>query len=229
MTCKLCTKDLELQNSHIIPEFFYKNSYDDKGRAHRFWSNDKAPKNNIYEQKGLREKLLCKPCEGIINDKFERDFSRYWYRDENMPTSIPIGGVASITFDPDLLKGLLLSVLWRASVAQGEYFKSASLGKKHEAQIRDILNDKASLSSYSHYKIMGYVVTYDTGKVVTDLVCTPTRRIINGHSFYFTTMGGIQWIIKVSSHDALEYSTYFMEDSGLLLLPQKHFKKCMIV
>jgi hypothetical protein len=224
MTCKLCGNDSELQKSHIIPEFFYKDSYDQKGRAHRFLSSDNSPKTNVYEQKGLREKLLCKTCEGIINDDFERDFHKFWYQNNNSPSFLDIEGITTVTFNPDLLKGLLLSILWRASIAEGDYFKSVSLGKKHETQIRNIIRKVTPISHYSNYKVIGSVITDDTGLVVKDLVTMPTKISLSGNVFYSTIFGGVEWMVKVSSHDAPDYSALFMDDTGMLQLQQKHFR-----
>src|SRR6266568_922828 len=61
--CKLCRKPEELQDSHIISEFFYKLIYDSNPRRFRVISADSAVPVQ-YEQKGLREPLLCKSCEG---------------------------------------------------------------------------------------------------------------------------------------------------------------------
>ena len=61
MNCKLCLKQKDLQKSHLIPEFFYKPLYDEK---HRFHVLTTTPEDkNIFEQKGIREKLLCYDCE----------------------------------------------------------------------------------------------------------------------------------------------------------------------
>ena len=60
--CALCRKNEELQNSHIIPEFYYKMVYDQVPRRFRVVSTESIVPDR-YEQKGLREKLLCKNCE----------------------------------------------------------------------------------------------------------------------------------------------------------------------
>ena len=54
-TCKLCNKERELRNSHIVPEFFYKEIYDEK---HRIFPRKEGRKYGQM-QKGYREPLLC--------------------------------------------------------------------------------------------------------------------------------------------------------------------------
>ena len=68
MKCALCNEDKKLSNSHIIPEFIYAHSgiYDDKHR-YNVLSSD-AEQSNKFEQKGVREKLLCKDCEAKLSD-----------------------------------------------------------------------------------------------------------------------------------------------------------------
>ena len=62
--CKLClNENVELQNSHIIPEFMYQRLYNDQPKRYYIIKiNDKSQSKRI-EQKGIREKLLCKDCE----------------------------------------------------------------------------------------------------------------------------------------------------------------------
>ena len=65
MRCKLCLKERNLCNSHIIPEFMYKPLYDTLHRYHMisFESDEK----NKYLRKGIREPLLCFDCEQHIS------------------------------------------------------------------------------------------------------------------------------------------------------------------
>lgn len=76
MICKLCGNKNELRNSHIIPEFFYRPLYDSK---HRF---NVIPlsvgERKRFEQKGLREKLLCDKCEQQIS-QYENHVRKVFY------------------------------------------------------------------------------------------------------------------------------------------------------
>jgi hypothetical protein len=60
--CALCKVNGDLQRSHIIPEFFYKMVYEAQPRRLRVVSAEPSVPER-YEQKGLRESLLCRACE----------------------------------------------------------------------------------------------------------------------------------------------------------------------
>jgi len=64
MSCALCQSESPLQNSHIIPEFFYKQLYDNIHRFHIVSNQSSKPER--FGQKGFREKLLCSSCEQKI-------------------------------------------------------------------------------------------------------------------------------------------------------------------
>lgn len=51
----------ELRKSHILPEFFYVETYDEKHRAIQVTSQ--PGEKEMFIQKGEREKLLCGDCE----------------------------------------------------------------------------------------------------------------------------------------------------------------------
>jgi hypothetical protein len=55
-TCALCLNDGILRASHIIPEFIDAPIYDDKHRMTLLETDDRNPS---FEQKGIREQLLC--------------------------------------------------------------------------------------------------------------------------------------------------------------------------
>jgi hypothetical protein len=64
--CRLCTNTRALMESHVSPEFLYQDVYDPKHRFVMVPTAEKAKKAQ-YEQKGLRERLLCRSCEGRLS------------------------------------------------------------------------------------------------------------------------------------------------------------------
>ena len=84
--CAGCNNKKMLQNSHIIPEFFYRYVYT---KDHKFIliSSDNEDKLKI-SQKGFREKLLCKDCENYLA-KFEKITAEFFneivYQKYNTP------------------------------------------------------------------------------------------------------------------------------------------------
>jgi len=79
--CRLCTRQRELCNSHIIPEFMWRPLYDKKSRAVAL-DGGSGTKRTL--QKGLREHMLCRDCEKILQ-KDERWFSLYWFQKCPLP------------------------------------------------------------------------------------------------------------------------------------------------
>jgi hypothetical protein len=69
MHCALCCEEADLRASHIIPEFMFKPLYGED--YHRFHVLS-AQARNRYEQKGIREKLLCEACEQrfSVNERY---------------------------------------------------------------------------------------------------------------------------------------------------------------
>ena len=133
VVCALCTVNGDLQNSHIIPEFFYKLTYDAKPRRFHVVSATPSERES-FEQKGLRERLLCRACE--------QEFGRW----ESYAKSalIDAKGVTitrhkdRITFhnlDYRQFRLFQLSLLWRMGVSTLPFFKDVALGP-HEEKLR---------------------------------------------------------------------------------------------
>lgn len=62
-TCRLCQKQAELQNSHILPAFAFRWLKESAGNGHiRFGENI-----NQRVQDGMKRYWLCTTCEGILN------------------------------------------------------------------------------------------------------------------------------------------------------------------
>jgi hypothetical protein len=192
--CRLCQKDKELMNSHILPEFIYKPLYDDK---HRFYIiSTYEQRGRAKEQKGIRERLLCLECEQHI--------SRY----ENYARKVLFGGV-EIAFrneregivlsgiDYELFKLFQLSVLWRASVCSHKMFENVALGP-HESTIQHMIlaNEPGPIAKYCCVMMAMKL----GGDSVSDLIEQPERRRLKGRIVYRFTFGSIAWIYFVCSH-----------------------------
>ena len=67
-TCTLCGAEDAIEESHVLSEFMYLETYDTKHRAVSI-SNDPSQRKPMFVQKGIREPLLGLSCEAA--------FSRY--------------------------------------------------------------------------------------------------------------------------------------------------------
>ncbi len=193
MKCKLCKSEKNLMKSHVIPEFLYAPLYDDK---HRFHVLSAKGKYHQYEQKGLREKLLCNECEGKLNVN-ETYCSRVFRGAEgvNVKQNGGLLYVSGLNYQKFKLFGM--SIVWRAGVSNLKMFEKVSLGP-HEERLRALLN----LNDHGFPHEYGFVIS----PLIQDhlesmgLIVQPTKSRISGCVCYRFVFGGLAWAFIVSSH-----------------------------
>jgi hypothetical protein len=152
--CRLCGKDGELVDSHIIPKAFHRDlKGGSDGAPIIIGTNPLAfPKRNpggIYE-----EDLLCRPCEerfGPWDDygaqcliqNYARDVQPLNFNGEELAYKFP-------TWDEERLRMFALSLLWRAAVTTNETFSAVTLGP-HLARLteRILAGDPGSADDFS--------------------------------------------------------------------------------
>jgi hypothetical protein len=136
--CRLCLREVELCDSHIIPEFLYSKMYDDK---HRFTAMSADPiRAERYFQKGLREKLLCKDCECrfSVNENYARGifFGGACFSTACELNLMKLAGVGYRKF-----RLFELSLLWRMGISTDAFFADVRLGPFEEDLRFKLLND----------------------------------------------------------------------------------------
>jgi hypothetical protein len=136
--CKLCKKEAKLRYSHILPEFFYSNMYDEKHRALKVASDEKER----YFQKGIREYLLCQECETKLS-RYEGYAAKLIREIPNFSPDTSGLFLYSENVDYLRLKLFQLSIIWRASISKDRMFESVKLGR-HEEKIRKMLDEAKS-------------------------------------------------------------------------------------
>jgi hypothetical protein len=193
-TCRLCLKEGELKNSHIIPEFVYSPLYDEKHRFHVL-SNVKV-RGPAKLQKGIREYLLCGECEAALS-KHERYVSvilsgRFAVRSSRNGKLVSLEGL-----DYKQFRLFGLSVLWRASVSSLQMFEQVKLGP-HEEVLRQMLLTEDPGRPNQYPFMLAPIVHGD--EVQTDLIMQPTWARAEGHYSYRFVFGGLAWVYLVSSH-----------------------------
>jgi hypothetical protein len=204
--CRLCLQQTTLRNSHILPEFFYLNLYDQLHRAVNVPSNAKEK----IIQKGLREYLLCQKCETKFS-KYERYASRLL---QGIPKFLkdPSGCfVYSDKVNYKNFKLFQLSLLWRASVSKE--FVQVNLGK-HEEKVRRML-DEETPGSFLDYGC--WLVMYPNPKKIKRIIWSPATVKLDGHNGYKFMIGDLMWYFFVTSHKPkTEFRSFFLQESGLL-------------
>lgn len=207
MTCALCHGDDTLLLSHVIPEFLYRQLYDDKHQLHLFSSEDSKPRRF---QKGIRERLLCARCEKQLS-KYER------YASLVFSGRIPVwsqrkGNLIRIEgLDYKRFRLFGLSVLWRAGVSKHRMFESVRLGR-HEEVLRQLVlrEDPGRPDQYGSF--LSPLV--QEGADVLDLMGYPTRARLDNHLCYHFVFGGLIWTFVVSRHQLPRVRDAFVNEKG---------------
>lgn len=212
MTCGLCGAAKPLMNSHILPEFLYRGIYDEK---HRTLVLSAGGQTRVL-QKGLRERLLCDQCEGLIQ-RYEHYFAGVWFKRWNVPSLRHEETFELTGLDYTRFKLLVLSVVWRAAVSTLPEFNEASLGSHEEAIRRMLLRgDAASEADYT--VVTGLLVHPETGLREDIVVMPPARIRVNRHWAIRTVFGGAAWTVFTTSHRTKPYEDLGIREDGSLRL-----------
>ena len=205
-TCKLCRRERELCESHIIPEFVYAPLYDEGGKMVGFRFGEKGIRSRLL-QMGLREPLLCAECEQLINHDYEQPNVAFWrslaahesaLEPSWTPFTAPSGdsGVFVRGADYSSFKLFLLSMLWRASVSALPEFHDVRLGP-YEEPIRRMLLER-SPGTKADYPCIVFLFK-EPGAILP-----PKRQRANGHLMYHFILTTVQVWIFVSGHVSQE-------------------------
>ncbi len=214
MPCSLCLNERVLRNSHIIPEFLYSPGYDEK---HRLIKIQKNTQKTNYEQKGLREKLLCDKCETLLNDRFEKYFDNLWRN--NFPKVASGSELVFKKLDYTRFKLFLLSILWRASVSKKDAFRKISLGDKHENNIRKMILEN-NPSNPEIYPVMAQILVHpETNIAIEGVIMSPITNRFDGKISYTFLFGGCSWNYVVSSHPVKGLGEYAIDREGTFVMP----------
>lgn len=222
MNCKLCQKSASLQKSHIIPEFVFSSLYDDMHRMNVVSSRKQKPR--PYEQKGLREKLLCIECETKLSQLELYAKTAF----DGKPTERPLARVIIVKgVDYKKFKLFLLSILWRASISSLEFFSEVSLGR-HEEILRKMILAGDSGSSVK-YGIVPFALV-DGHRIETGIVMQPSREKMFGQVGYRFIFGGFLWTYFVSRISAPDSVKPFLplEDNTLCIV-ESEYAECGLI
>lgn len=198
--CALCLQPKPLCQSHIIPEFCYRPSYDAKHRG--LESSSRAPKSRFL-QKGKRERLLCADCDNVVVGRYEKHFKESWFDKPALPHVIsgPLVSVRGI--DYALFKLFHLSVLWRAGESSLPEFSNVSLGP-HADKLRQMLWT-GDAGPEEAYPVIGAVIVLDSGEVVYDLITAPLRFRQGAFTRYYMCYAGCEWHFIVNRRTSADH------------------------
>jgi len=192
MHCRLCNREAELRNSHIVPEFLYKPMYDDK---HRFLLISSDPnRREEFIQKGLREKLLCHQCEQRFS-VWENYGRGVIYGGAMLRTKQEPGCLRLKDVDYAKFRLFLHSLLWRMSVSEHHFFAAVNLGPYEEKLRLMLMADDPGDECRFPCLINGVLMNGQAGNWFL-----PADRVkCFGLHSYRVVLGGMLFIFFVSS------------------------------
>lgn len=210
--CRLCGEVRPLRKSHVLPEFVYRPLYDDHHRfyvmdARTGWSSRRA-------QKGLTDRLLCDACEQFLSpyEKYAAEVmtGRSSAKVRQFGTRVHVSGL-----DYPRFKLFLLSVLWRSSATQQEFFKFVSLGP-HEERIRQMILERRPGRSEEY----GCAVVFASlsQESLADTIFNPEAFRWAGRRFYKLFFAGAAWCFYCDSRRPPDHCRrLFLREDGTLL------------
>ena len=180
--CKLCQKEKELRNSHILPEFMYQNVYDDQPK--RFYSlnvdlHEQAKSKSHIEQKGIREYLLCNECEGLLS-KYEDYAAETIYgkrlgnkahivkQSETPDQEYFVYEYAGFSYRD--FKIFSMSLLWRLIVSKSFDTPDVSPGITEKLRLAILIEDPLD---YDDFGCLLQIIKFKKGEIVKKFILQP--------------------------------------------------------
>lgn len=219
-TCRLCQENRKLLKSHIIPEWAYESMYDEKHRIFQISSESERNKRDKF--KGEYEHLLCQVCEDSTAkwDDYARAviFSKPGEKTYGLMTSGIEGAIQVENVDYKIFKLFQLSLLWRASVSNREFFSKVELGP-HENTIREMLiaEDPGNPETFGCIML---AIMKSPKELMHEMITQPEQFRTSSHRWYKFLFAGCGWMFVVSSHKKqFKYKNLFLSPSEPLIIP----------
>lgn len=199
MICKLCAQQKKLIKAHIIPEFMYKEIYDEdhlfyKLRLENLGKNSKIPTGE-YDKS-----ILCESCDNVSIGQLESyaakvyeegggtNANKLFYQDWNT-TILHVTNI-----DYEKFKLFLLSILWKSSMTKREFFKDVNLGP-YENTIREMIinRDPKEQADFPCLMIECRADVPWTSQLITQ----PTMIKMNNRTVYRYLLNGIMYFYYI--------------------------------
>jgi len=190
--CRLCKRLMDLQLSHIIPEFFYRPIYDEK---HRLFPRVGGAVQGPPLQKGLREHLLCRDCEQMLS-RHEKYVSEVLFGGTPIVVTQYNDRVEFEEINYRSVRLCFLSMLWRMGVASGKSWQNVTLGP-HEERLRTMINAEKP-GTPTAYSFICAVPLFE-GEACTDLILGPDSIRHDRARLYRIVLGGMMVAFRVGS------------------------------
>lgn len=224
--CKLCQQEMELRQSHILPEFLYQNLYDPQPK--RFYTltvnldNAEDSKKKI-EQKGIREPLFCDTCEGLLS-KYENYAAETIYAKNNGNKAYIINRSQT----PDLqyflydyagfsykeFKIFLLSILYRIIICKT--FNTPNISDGIEERLRQAIHNETPLD-FDDFGCLMQVIKYKKEHIAGGFILDPFLTENDNSKVLNILIDGFMYSFYLNSKNlSEEKKTFFLRQDGTM-------------
>ncbi len=207
--CKLCLQKRPLLNkSHIIPEFMYRDLFDEHHKMYKL-----APSSYVEgDRKVMRPSsgeydsdILCAECDNERLGRLESYAQQAMYggqlpeqerpmvKNVKTPEGVVFSHATNLSYQK--FKLFLLSILWRASVSRRDFFKEVSLGPYEEIIRNMLMEDDPKTEDVFPIIMLTWLNDKSTPK---DLVGQPGKNRAEKGIRYVFIIGGITYVFYVS-------------------------------
>ena len=212
MKCKLCGLEKKLVKAHIIPEAFFRPLRSEKKAPLLIRPGDYVKRAPI----GVYDKtILCEDCEatfGVWDNYGQSLLIQNFKNAQPFIEGDIVYGYIYDSYDYDKLKLFFISVLWRASVSNLEFFNTVSLNV-FEDYAKDLILNKNPGSADDFSVMLARFDELDGQRII--LNPQPTRiQSINYFVFYLT---GFVAHIKVDKRKITGVQRKFIMSPGQAL------------
>lgn len=217
--CRYCNKREASVRAHIIPRSFFVAHQEESGPAQIIsTARDHYPKRSPIGE--YDSNILCAECESTFSEYDDYGY-RFFHDREEIETLYP--GTEGEAYrlpsvDYAKLKLFLLSVLWRASVSERDFYNRVSLGP-YEKVILECLRDQDPKLS-QEFAVIFQIYDYESALVP---ILAPMRIQLENVNFYQLILNGFNVWMKVDKRpvpkpfDELALSP----DRPLIVLPRE--------
>jgi hypothetical protein len=216
--CALCRSVEPLRDSHILPEFVYRPSYD---ATHTAVELDTRRGRRGKRQKGFSERLFCTACEGKFS-RWETYFANVWLNPANIRRQKRVSSklIQVNELDYAQFKLFHLSVIWRAGISKHPMFDNVRLGAQAQKLRLRLL--ESNPGAPTDYPFFGIALRDPKTQGFEDrIVLGPEASRVSGHWIYTFIFGGVQWHYYVSGHHAGRNVPVIFGLDGVLILTVK--------
>ena len=221
--CLLCNNEKPLiKKSHIIPEFMYRELFDDKHKIFKLAPKKYIQGNMKYSRQSSGEYeggLLCAKCDNEVIGNYENyariaiyggkadvDECPYF---ENFSTKDGLRFTKCYRLNYKKFKLFLLSILWRASISKRKFFKDIKLEHNSEILRQMILNGDAKNKNDFPILLFTYI---EEKSLPADLIAQPSMVNFHGENAFIFIISGFIYFFHLSIESIIQPFRPFVLD-----------------